>query len=215
MLSIVKFDLLVSFLILIQVLYILNEQKNKVQYLSKNWIDIFALIPFAFIAIFSPIYYILVILLFLVRIYALFQYMSKIRDIIKITRKTKLDYATIILLITLVFGSLLFYLVESPVNPSAPSIDSSIFFMIVSMTTVGYGNTVPVTRIGQLIAVSAIVVGIGYTGWVTAAMASSLVHKIRKEKDKRAEEQEKVNDKILEKLDKIEKELEEIKNNNI
>ena len=84
--------------------------------------------------------------------------MLKIKSIIKFTRKTKLDYATFLLLIILIFGSFIFFWVESPVNPTASTFDSSVFFMIVSITTAGYGNTVPFTRIGQLIAITAIIV---------------------------------------------------------
>jgi len=214
-LNIVRFDLLVSFLIIVDTILRLKNEKNKIQYLSRNWIDILAIIPLAYIAILIiPNAHIIIIILFLIRIYALLNYMLKLKGIRKLARKTKLDYATIILIVTLIFGSIFFYLVESPVNPTASTLDSSIFFLIVSMTTVGYGNTVPVTHIGQLIAVTAIIVGLGYTGWVTATMASSLVQEFRKESDKRVETQNKSKELILkklEKLDKIEKELEELK----
>lgn len=212
MLNIVIFDILVSILIAINTFLVLNKEKNAINYLSKNWMNIFAIIPLAYlvILIFPDTYYI-VIILFLIRIYALYKYVLKIKLIIKFTRKTKLDYATFVLFFTLLFGSVIFFWVESPVNPTVPTLDSSVFFLIVSMTTVGYGNTVPVTHIGQLIAVTAIIVGIGYTGWVTAAMASSLVQELRKERDKNILKQNKVMRDILEKLDKIENELEEIK----
>jgi voltage-gated potassium channel len=211
-LDLVKFDLTVSFLIILRTFFRLKNEKNKRQFISRNWIDVLAIIPLAYLAILIfPNAYLLVIVLLLVRIYALFKYMLEIRDVIRLTRKTKLDYATVILLITLIFGSILFFLVESPVNPSASTLDSSVFFMIVSMTTVGYGNTVPYTRVGQLIAVTAIVVGIAYTGWVTAAMASSLIEDFRKKRAAETERLIKSIENILEKLDKIENELEEIK----
>ena len=211
-LNIVKFDLIVSFLIIFRTFFRLKNEKNKRQFLSRNWIDVLAVIPLAYLAILIlPNAYLLVIVLLLVRIYALFKYMIEIRDVIRLSRRTKLDYATVILLTTLIFGSILFYIVESPVNPTASTLDNSVFFMIVSMTTVGYGNTVPYTRIGQLIAVTAIVVGIGYTGWVTAAMASSLIEDFRKKRKKEVEEMKETLINILEKLDKIENELKEIK----
>lgn len=215
-LDLVKFDLTVSFLIILRTFFRLKNEKNKRRFISRNWIDVLAIIPLAYLAILIiPNAYLLVIVLLLVRIYALFKYMLEIRDVIRLTRKTKLDYATVILLTTLIFGSILFYIVESPVNSTASTLDSSAFFMIVSMTTVGYGNTVPYTRIGQLIAVTAIVVGIAYTGWVTAAMASSLIEDFRKKRKIEIEKQNELMEKILkklEKLDKIEKELEKIKN---
>lgn len=211
-LSLVKFDLIVSFLILVRTLIVINKEKNKNQYLTQNWMEIFAIVPLAYIVILIfPNTYLLIIILFLVRIYALFKYILKIKEIIKFSRKTKLDYATFVLVITFIFGSMLFFWVESPVNPQATNLDNSAFFMIVTMSTVGYGNIVPYTGIGKLIAVIAIVVGLGYTGWVTAAIASSLIEEVKKERKNEIDEQNKSLNNILEKLDKIEKELEEIK----
>ena len=205
-------DLIVSILIAVHFSLRIIKESNKKQYLVRNWLDIFAIIPVAYLGILIiPNTYLVIIILFLVRIYALFNYMLKIREIIKFTRKTKLDYATLILFVTLIFGSLLFYLVESPVNPQASSYDNSLFFMIVTMSTVGYGNIVPYTGIGKIIAVIGIIVGLGYTGWVTAAIASSLVEDFRKKSKKTITETEMALSKILDKLDNIEKELEEIK----
>ncbi|MGZ4857183.1 MAG: potassium channel family protein [Methanobacterium sp.] len=211
-LGFIKFDLIASGLITLHILFRIIGEKNRGQHLAINWIDILAVIPLAFLVTWIfPNIYLLVIILLLVRIYALYKYMLKIREIIKFTQKTKLDYATFILFITLIFGSLIFFWVESPVNPQASNFNNSLFFMIVTMSTVGYGNIVPYTAIGKMIAVIAIVVGLGYTGWVTAAIASSLIEELRKERKKEDEEQRKSLSRIHDKLDKIEKELEEIK----
>ncbi|MGZ7050193.1 MAG: ion channel [Methanobacterium sp.] len=207
-----RFDLIVSVLLALHFLLRISKERNKSHYLTRNWLDIFAIIPLAYLGILIfPNNYLLIIILFLLRIYALYRYMLKIREIIKFTRKTKLDSATFVLLFTLIFGSLIFYLVESPINPSASTYDNSLFFMIVTMSTVGYGNIVPYTGIGKIIAIIAIVVGLGYTGWVTAAIASSLVEEFRKKSKETISETEKSLSTILKKLDKIEKELEEIK----
>jgi len=211
----VRFDVFASILILIHTSLRLSVQENKYEYITKNWFDIFAIVPLAYIVILLfPNTYLIVIALLLLRIYALYKYMLKIRSIIGFTRKTKLDYATFILLLTLIFGSLIFFWAESPVNPQASTLDNSVFFMIVTMSTVGYGNIVPYTGIGKIIAVIGIIVGLGYTGWVTAAIASSLVDEFRKKSKKEITEQRESMSIILNKLDKIEKELEEIKNMN-
>jgi voltage-gated potassium channel len=211
-LSLIQFDIIVSLLIIFHSIFVIRKQENKRDYLAKNWIDIFAMVPIAYIVlIIFPNTYFLVIILFLVRIYSLFKYMIKIKDIIRITEKTKLDYATFLLISTLVVGSLIFFWVESPVNPQVANLDDSAYFMIVTMSTVGYGNIIPYTGIGRLISVIAIVVGVGYAGWVTAAIATSLIEQVRKERKIDAEKEIKSFEKILYKLDKIEKELEEIK----
>jgi len=207
-----RYDLLVSFLVTIHFVFRLIQEKNKSQYIVRNWILIFAIIPLVYLGfLITPNNYYIITILYLLRLYALYRYLLKIRDIIKFGRKTKLDYATFILLATLIFGSLAFYLVESPVNPQASSFDNSIFFMIVTMSTVGYGNIVPYTGIGKIIAVIGIVVGLGYTGWVTAAIASSLVEELRKKSKERITKTEDTLSNIVDKLDNIEKELEELK----
>lgn len=210
--GLIQFDMIVSLLIIFQSVLWIRKQENKRLYLAKNWTDIFAMVPIAyFVLIIFPNTQILVVVLFLVRIYALFRYIQKIKDIIQITEKTKLDYATFLLTGTLVFGSLIFFWVESPVNPQVTNLDDSTYFMIVTMSTVGYGNIVPYTGIGRLISVIAIIVGVGYAGWVTAAIATSLIEQIRKERRIDAEKEIKSFEEILDKLEKIEKELEEIK----
>ncbi|HEX3013006.1 MAG TPA: ion channel [Methanobacterium sp.] len=211
-LSLINFDIIVSLLIIFQSSIWIQKQNNKRQYLAKNWLDILAMVPFAYlIIIISPHIHLLVAILLLIRIYALFKYAMKIKSILKFTKKTKLDYATFILISTFVFGSLLFFWVESPVNPQASTLDDAAYFMIVTMATVGYGNIVPYTGVGRLISVIAIIVGVGYAGWVTAAIATSLIEQLREERKKETEKEAKSMEMILNKLDKIEKELEELK----
>ncbi|MDI6723079.1 MAG: ion channel [Methanobacterium sp.] len=213
MLEFIRYDLIVSILIILHVLLRMNREKNRRQYLIKNWIDIFAVVPVAFIVILlSSEPALIIVALFLIRIYALIRYLLKIRSIIRFTEKTKLDIATFLLLGTFIFGSLIFFWVESPVNPQVTNLDSAAFFMIVSMSTTGYGNIVPYTSIGTLVSAIAIIIGIGYTGWVTAAIASSLIEELRKERKEEIKKQNAAMKNIIEKLDKIEKELEEIKN---
>lgn len=214
MLEFIRYDLIVSILITLHVLLRINGEKNRRrQYLAENGIDIFAMVPVAFIVILlSSEPTLIIVALFLIRIYALIRYLLKIRSIIRFTEKTKLDIATFLLLGTFIFGSLIFFWVESPVNPQVTNLDSAAFFMIVSMSTTGYGNIVPYTSIGTLVSAIAIIIGIGYTGWVTAAIASSLIEELRKERKEEIKKQNVAMKNIIEKLDKIEKELEEIKN---
>ncbi|MEN6292302.1 MAG: ion channel [Methanobacterium sp.] len=211
-LSLVNFDIIVSLLIILQSAQWIKKQEHKKRYLTKNWIYIPAMIPFAYLIILlSPNMHYLVVILLLFRIYALFKYAMRIKDIIHITEKTRLDYATFVLVGTFVFGSLLFFWVESPVNPQASTLDDAAYFMIVTMSTVGYGNIVPYTGIGRFISVIAIIVGVGYAGWVTAAIATSLIEQLREERKTESEKEVKSMEIILNKLDKIEKELEELK----
>jgi len=80
-------------------------------------------------------------------------------------------FVIFILIIVSIFGSIM-YLVEGSQNPQFDSIPRSIYWAIVTLTTVGYGDISPVTSFGQFIA--AIIMISGYaiiavpTGIVTA-----------------------------------------------
>ena len=56
-----------------------------------------------------------------------------------------------VLLITVVLGSFM-YVIESSYNESFTSIPQSIYWAIVTLTTVGYGDVSPVTALGKILA---------------------------------------------------------------
>jgi voltage-gated potassium channel len=82
-----------------------------------------------------------------------------------------------VMLITVIFGTIMF-LVEGPEH-GFTSIPTGIYWAIVTLTTVGYGDISPGTVIGQMIASFIMILGYGIiavpTGIVTAEMARSPV----------------------------------------
>lgn len=217
-----SFDLVVAFLIFLDLIFfriILGEViESKWQFLRENWAYIVSIIPLPFITFncFHSFGFISVIgLLGLVRIYALIIVLTKsVRGVREYPSKTKLDYATFVLLMVLILGSYLFFVVEKGVNPGVPNYESAIWFSIVSMATVGYGDIVPYTNIGRIIAVIIILTGMGYVSLVTATLAYSFIDLFRKESRKASEKLQKRGegydekiDELLEKLDKIDKKV--------
>lgn len=51
-----------------------------------------------------------------------------------------------------------------------------LWFAIVTVTTVGYGDTFPVSPVGRLVAAALMIVGIGFLGLATAAIAGHFVN---------------------------------------
>ena len=192
--------------------------KTNWQFIRENWAYIVSIIPITFICfnIFQLFGYISIIgLIVIFRIYALFKVLLITgRDVRKYPSKTKLDYATVYLLLALVIGSYLLFFIERGVNPEFPNFESAMWFSIVSMTTTGYGDITPVTFTGRIIAVILILTGMGYVSLVTATLAYSFIDLFRKESRKAGERleeraltyEEKV-DEVMAKLDEIEKKL--------
>ncbi len=60
-----------------------------------------------------------------------------------------------------------------------PSLGSGLWWAAQTVTTVGYGDNVPTTFIGQLVAVLVMLFGIGFLTVVTAAITSSFIERSR------------------------------------
>lgn len=86
-----------------------------------------------------------------------------------------------VLISTIIIGSIM-YIVEGEEN-GFTSIPTSIYWTIVTLTTVGYGDISPVTPLGQFIASFVMILGYGIiavpTGIVTAEIAKSTNKKIK------------------------------------
>jgi voltage-gated potassium channel len=79
-----------------------------------------------------------------------------------------------VLMIVLIVGTTM-YLIEGPEN-GFTSIPTGVYWAVVTLTTVGYGDIAPQTTIGRLLAVAVMLVGYGIiavpTGIVTAGILS-------------------------------------------
>ena len=62
-----------------------------------------------------------------------------------------------------------------------PSIGSGLWWAVQTVTTVGYGDHVPATVAGRLVAALVMLVGIGFLTVITAAITSTFVSRSRRE----------------------------------
>ena len=72
----------------------------------------------------------------------------------------------------LVVGSLVAYHAEHPTNPGFATVGDALWWGIVTLTTVGYGDIVPETTAGRWAAVTIMITGIGVLGLLAGALAS-------------------------------------------
>jgi voltage-gated potassium channel len=71
-----------------------------------------------------------------------------------------------------IVGSLVAYYAEHPTNPEFATVGDALWWGIVTLTTVGYGDIVPKTPTGRWAAVAIMVTGIAVLGLLSGSLAS-------------------------------------------
>jgi voltage-gated potassium channel len=79
-----------------------------------------------------------------------------------------------VILMVLVFGSIM-YLVEGGSNPQFDSIPTSIYWAIVTLTTVGYGDIAPHTPFGQFLASIVMIMGYAVIAVPTGIISAEII----------------------------------------
>jgi voltage-gated potassium channel len=121
-----------------------------------------------------------------------------------LTRRRNLPYvAALTLLLVTVTG-----IAVHETDPGRfPNPWRGLWFAIVTVTTVGYGDTFPTSAVGRVVAAFLMVVGIGFLGLATAAIAGHFVNQDAEENHREATDKQ---DKILAELRRIHERLDRL-----
>ena len=128
--------------------------------------------------------------------------MTRIRNLIGLletlfnSRRLRTILAALIFFIFL-FGYL-FYVSE----PDVRDLGDGIWWALVTITTVGYGDITPVTTLGRVVASSLMLLGLGLIATITAIVSAKFIQNFVDHH---------TNDDVLEKLDELQLELDDIK----
>ena len=72
-------------------------------------------------------------------------------------------------------GADLFHAFEYGVNENVQSFFDSIWWAMVTITTVGYGDIAPVTTGGRVVSMLLMMLGIGFLGLTTGVVAKAII----------------------------------------
>lgn len=98
-------------------------------------------------------------------------------------RQEELTVSLGLVLALVVIASTLMYAVEHDAQPNAfPSIPAAIWWGVVTMTTVGYGDVYPVTPAGKLVAGVAVLLGVGLFALPAGILASGFHEEMGRQK---------------------------------
>lgn len=87
-----------------------------------------------------------------------------------------------VLLAVIVFGAVM-YMVEGGTNDGFDSIPRSIYWAIVTLTTVGYGDISPITPMGQFIAACIMILGYAVIAVPTGIISAEMVNSMNEDED--------------------------------
>ncbi|OEE60417.1 capsular biosynthesis protein [Enterovibrio norvegicus FF-33] len=171
-------DTLICMIFLLQLSIHFLKSDNKLTYLKTHWIDILASIPVVEALRFARVFQIFRVIRLLKASEPLVFYMRKNRN--------ETAMASILLLLTVLIsaGSAAIFAFESTDNnANIDSLTDAIWWMFVTISTVGYGDHYPVTAAGRAVAVVVIVCGVGIFGAVTGLVASYITKPEKKEQE--------------------------------
>ncbi len=178
-----------GFTIIFTIEYILRiyASKNRWKYVTSFFgiVDLLAILPSYYSIFFTASRHLLIIrILRLLRIFRIFQMGHFIREgsvvasALRASKTKIIVFLSFVLIASVLMGAIM-YIVEEQYNPHIQNIPEGIYWAIVTLTTVGYGDTIPVTNFGKVLASIVMILGYGIiaipTGIVTAEITSRVL----------------------------------------
>ena len=111
----------------------------------------------------------------ILRLLKLYHYMHGASSLFGALQKKRFEFIFLgymLLGVTFTFGSI-FYLLEFGINQALGSYLDAIYWALVTISTVGYGDISPVTEMGKVVSMFGIIFGIGMISFVTSVMVSA------------------------------------------
>jgi voltage-gated potassium channel len=206
--AIVIFDTGLCVVLFVQFVFNLNSIEHKKQYVKDDWkgiiIDILAMLPYE---LFTLGAFGFLRLLRLVRIFALLG--KEKREIYNFIEKTKLNYIIFSFLIFVIGATILILILENSPGSEINNPLNALWYVMATITTVGYGDIVPETVYGKMFGIILMVVGVVFFSLLTASLASWFLRGIESEEEELKDKMKTIEDSINE-LKSDMKELKEL-----
>jgi voltage-gated potassium channel len=119
----------------------------------------------------------------MVRLLKISHYSSALEDLISAIRHERGSFtaAIYLLVLALFFSSSAMYIVESDVQPEMfSSIPETMWWSIITLTTVGYGDASPITALGKIIAAITALMGVMTVALLTGIVANAFANQVQR-----------------------------------
>ena len=179
--SIVVFDTVLCLILLMEFSSRLINSDNKKRFFLENWTELIAAIPFDLIMLpfvfnYARFLRLLRVLKF-IKVIALFSQFFETIDVYM--KKTHLDEILGVTLLVILSSTLGLYLFDPGIN----SMFDSLWFVLSTITTVGYGDIMPQSGAGRIIGLITLIVGVLIFSTITGAIASYFARRVLMNED--------------------------------
>lgn len=164
-----------------------SSNRRKYVFSFYGLIDLVSIIP-TYLSLLIPGINVLLVIrimrfLRIFRVLKLVRYLTEANTLVRSmyhTRRKVMVFFLSVLVLATIFGSLM-YVVEGPENGFS-SIPKSVYWTIVTITTVGYGDITPQTPLGQFVAALAMLLGYSIIAVPTGIFTAELAQEIQRER---------------------------------
>jgi len=205
-------DFIICSIFLLQLGVDLIRSTDRVQFMKRHWIDFVASIPMIEPLRYARLFSILRVIL------VIRSSRSVIKQLLKNKHETTLASILLLMVILLTAGSSMMLFIEGH-SPDANIHDGgdAMWWALVTISTVGYGDHYPVTNAGRILAAGLIICGVGLFGMISG-LVTSMITSPSKVQTTRSENKERLllelvekQNQILERIDRLERHQEKQK----
>ncbi len=121
------------------------------------------------------------------RLFKLIRYVRSINTFIEVLANKKFELFILLLAVTFVtfIGGAVIYVFEAHDNPKIHNLFDAIYWSLITVSTVGYGDITPVTDEGKVLTMILIIFGIGFISFATSIIATAFAEKLEQLKAER------------------------------
>ena len=165
------------------------RQKLRYMLTPSAIIDLLAIFP-----AYRPVRVLRIFVLF--RVLKLLRYTKSINQFIEVLKNKQFELYTLLFLLAFMVmtAGIAIYVLEERINPNIESLFDAIYWALITISTVGFGDIAPVTDEGRTISIIIIVFGIAMISFATSVIVSAFSEKLNEVKESR----------IIEKINKSE-----------
>jgi len=121
------------------------------------------------------------------RLFKVLRYTKSINTFIEVLANKKFELTILLLAVGFVtfIGGTVLYVFEAHTNEKIDTIFDAIYWSLITISTVGYGDITPITEEGKVLTMFLIIVGIGAISFSTSIIASAFTEKLQELKTDR------------------------------